>query len=218
MPHPHGAGMLINLGTMVWPAPAPPPCPPPPPPSPFFLPPPSYSRFRLPYHLPFTCVTARAAGDVQAKIYSLSAQLAQAKQDRDEMAAALDAAGLGRGIHASHVDQSAARPAWDRRTRQQGLSHQQSAFPAGDQPLAAYGRSALQHQASAAAPERSRVSFVQQHGSYSGPSAGQPHSNAGIIPRSPAGLRAALLEHGRRGAPRSVCMARFPIYLVNNRW
>ena len=111
-------------------------------------------------------------GDLQTRIYSLSAQLAKTKQDRDDMASAMDAAGLARGAgHASSTSLPGAKPAWDRRTRQPALSRHQSAFPGGDN---AHGRSSLQHQASAVAPDRSHVSFAQQHGSAVG---GLPHDH-----------------------------------------
>ena len=88
------------------------------------------------------------------------------------MATAMDAAGLARGAgHASSTSLSSAKPAWDRRTRQPALSRHQSAFPGGDNT---HGRSSLQHQASAVAPERSHVSFAQQHSAQVG---GFPHDH-----------------------------------------
>ena len=114
-----------------------------------------------------------AAGDLQSKIYSLSAQLAQTKHERDELASTLDAAGLAKNHHAA----ANAKPGWDGRTKRSSLTQHQSSSPTHESSPTAYGRSALQHQISHQpsqtvgqdhlrhAPsglERSYASFTQQ--------------------------------------------------------
>ena len=134
-----------------------------------------------------------SAGDLQSRIYSLSAQLAQTRQDRDQMASALDAAGISKNpAHAA----TNSKPSWDNRTKHPDLRPQQSVSPSHESFTAGHGRSALQHhisrqmshqpghahqhQAAAISPERSHASFAVAQRSHSVAGSRVPGNHGGL--------------------------------------